>query len=81
MPYYAYILISEKNGRHYYGSCEDLAERLKRHNGGKVKSTKRYKPFRVIYYEVFQSRPEARKRESYFKTINGYIHLKTNNII
>jgi len=42
--YYTYILTSKKNGRHYYGSTQNLSERLKKHNSGKVKSTKGYRP-------------------------------------
>ena len=33
---YAYILRSEKDGKLYYGSTEDLGSRLKAHNAGKV---------------------------------------------
>jgi putative endonuclease len=35
--FYAYVLRSQKAGKHYYGSCEDLERRLKIHNAGKVK--------------------------------------------
>ncbi|MDA9555692.1 GIY-YIG nuclease family protein [Pelobium sp.] len=79
--YTTYILKSAKDGKYYYGSCEDLEKRLTMHNGGKVRSTKSRIPFIVIYKEVYETRSEAQKREYYFKSIDGYIWLKENSII
>jgi putative endonuclease len=82
MPhYYAYILKSLKDGRYYYGSTQSLKKRLKYHNSGKVKATRRKQPFILHYFEEFISRSEAVKRELYFKSINGYLWLKSNRII
>ena len=81
MPYYTYILISLKNGRKYYGSCEDMEIRLKRHNAGLVKSTKSYIPYRVLYIEEYDTRSEAFAREKFFKTLDGYNYLKNKRII
>lgn len=71
MPFYTYILQSEKNGRRYFGSCENITTRLELHNAGKVRSTKAYIPYKLIYFEEFDTRSEAYKRELFFKTING----------
>ncbi len=38
------------------------------HNLGKVKSTKFYKPWKVIYTETFNTKPEAYKREQQIKS-------------
>ena len=46
-------LISKKDGKFYTGSTNDLKRRLDEHNGGKVESTKRRKPFLLIYFEVY----------------------------
>jgi putative endonuclease len=81
MSYFTYILISEKNGRRYFGSCGDLKKRLKNHNSGKVRSTKAYKPYRILYFEIFTNKPEAQARERFFKTIDGYQFLKFQGII
>ncbi len=51
--HYVYILISKKDGKFYTGSTNDLKRRLDEHNGGKVESTRRRKPFKIIYYEVY----------------------------
>jgi putative endonuclease len=79
--FYTYILISELNNRRYFGSCEDLKKRLMYHNSGKVPSTKPYRPYRILYYEVYETKREALQREKFFKTINGYKYLKELKII
>jgi len=48
MPYFTYILKSQKNNDIYIGSCENVLIRLNRHNAGKVKSTKGYKPWDLL---------------------------------
>jgi len=79
--FYAYILKSIKDGKYYYGSTKDLDERLKTHNAGKMRSTKGRIPFVIHYYETFNSRSDAQKREYFFKSIDGYNWLKNNKII
>ena len=79
--YFTYILKSLKDNRYYYGSCEDLERRLLTHNTGKVRSTKSRIPFILHYMEEYETRSDAQKREYFFKTVNGYIWLKENNII
>ena len=81
MPYFAYVLVSDLTGRRYFGSCENLEKRLADHNAGKVSSTKPYRPYRIHYFEVFESRTEARKRELFFKSVEGYKYLKLHGII
>jgi putative endonuclease len=78
---FAYILKSLKDGKFYYGSTEDLETRLKAHNAGKVRSTKSRRPLVLHYREEFRTKREARMRELFFKTIEGYSWLKANNII
>ena len=78
--YYTYILRSEKDGRYYYGSCEDIEKRLSKHNSGQVKATKYRIPFVLHYHERWNTRSEAFKREQFFKSVDGYKWLKENNI-
>ncbi|WP_206082229.1 GIY-YIG nuclease family protein [Maribellus sediminis] len=40
MTYYLYILQSEKNGRYYVGSTQNVNERLQQHNWSRTPSTK-----------------------------------------
>ena len=67
--YYAYILKSMKDGKYYYGSTKNLEERLKIHNLGKVKPTKGRRPFIIHYFESFETRSEAQKREYFLNQL------------
>jgi len=67
--------------RHYYGHTSDMEKRLNRHNQGKVKSTKAYKPWKVIYTEEFSTKSEAYQREMFFKSIEGYKYLTRKGVI
>lgn len=66
-----YILKSKINGRYYIGHTEDLENRLSRHNRGLVKSTKSYRPWRVVYTEEFENKNDAYKREFKIKSYKG----------
>ncbi|MBA3706744.1 MAG: GIY-YIG nuclease family protein [Bacteroidetes bacterium] len=79
--FYVYILKSEKDSKYYYGSTQDIKDRLIYHNAGKVRSTKWRIPFILHYSETFGTRSEAAKREYFFKSIDGYNWLKQNKII
>lgn len=46
----------------------DLEERIGRHNAGRERTTRAYRPFELIYSEEQPTREEARKREKYFKS-------------
>ena len=81
MVYYAYVLESKKFSRNYYGSCQDIEERLKLHNLGKVKSTKPFRPWNVIYFETFETRSEAYQRELFFKSLEGKIFLRSKGLV
>jgi len=61
--YYFYLLQSKIDEDFYYGITADLKERVKEHNKGKVRSTKSRKPLALIYYEAYQSKKDARRRE------------------
>jgi putative endonuclease len=69
--FYTYILKSSKDQDYYFGHCSDLDIRLQTHNSGKVRSTKRKRPFVIYYFETFQTKSEAYKREMVFKTLSG----------
>ncbi len=77
---YAYILKSQKTGRYYYGASDDLDERIKYHNAGKVRSTKHGRPWVVHYFETFPDMESAFHREQFFKSVEGYRFLKDQKI-
>ena len=63
--YYFYILKCN-SGTKYYGHTNNLNERLKGHIKGRVPATRNKQPI-LVYYEEFNSRSEAYKREMQFK--------------
>ncbi len=81
MPFFVYILKSEKSGRSYIGHTADLQKRLFEHNIGKSKATKGKGPWRLIYREEFETRSMASCRELHFKTVEGRIELKEKGIL
>ena len=66
--FYVYFLRSLKNGDLYIGSTEDVNNRFSRHNTGKVRYTKSYRPWILLGSEAFETRSEAVKREKFLKT-------------
>ena len=62
-----YIIQSEIDSSYYVGHCEDLADRLNRHNQGRNKYTKNIKPWKLVYAEQHEERGEAMKRENEIK--------------
>ncbi|MBI2098039.1 MAG: GIY-YIG nuclease family protein [Candidatus Wildermuthbacteria bacterium] len=74
--YYTYILQSEKDKQLYTGYTENLKERLKLHNLGKVTSTKDRLPLKLVYYEACLNQQDATYREKYLKTSWGKRYIK-----
>jgi len=70
MFYYTYILQSLKNDSLYIGYTSDLQKRFKEHNSGMSKATKPFIPYKLIFYEAFLNRIDAKNRETYLK--GGY---------
>jgi putative endonuclease len=79
MHYYVYILQSQKNNSLYIGYTSDLKKRYKEHNSGKSKATKPYIPYRLIFYEAFLNRIDAKNREEYLK--GGYGRKTIKNML
>ncbi|NCU42465.1 MAG: hypothetical protein EOM19_07170, partial [Candidatus Moranbacteria bacterium] len=46
------------------------------HNRGESKSTRRYRPWKLIYYEACRDEGDANRREKYLKTSQGRRMLK-----
>lgn len=65
--YYVYILQSEKSGRYYIGSTNDLNRRLIEHNSGQTKSLKYLIPMKLVFSQEFLSVREVRKIEQRLK--------------
>ena len=74
--YYTYVLKSEKDGHLYIGLTSGLEKRVHQHNQGKVSSTKARRPFKLRYYEEYQDKTTARKREIFLKSGQGRLFLQ-----
>ena len=61
--YYFYVLQSLTDQSLYYGSTSDLLKRLEYHNQKRVKSTKSKAPYKVKYYEAYETLQLAKARE------------------
>lgn len=60
MPYYVYIMASQKNGTLYVGVTNDIAVRILAHREGRGSAfTSRYGVTRLVYHERFDNVNEA----------------------
>lgn len=67
---YTYILECS-DGTYYTGWTNDLVKRVKMHNAGKgAKYTKPRRPVVLAYYEAFQTKEEAMRREWEIKQLS-----------
>jgi putative endonuclease len=65
---YAYILYSKSIDRYYIGStCDDLNERIRRHNTNHKGFTGKVNDWELKYCETFPDVASARKREAQIK--------------
>jgi putative endonuclease len=73
--YYVYILKSVEANRFYIGYSEFPERRLLKHNVGKVKSTRPFRPWNKVYDECFQTEVEAirRSKKSNQKSSRSYL--------
>ena len=69
--FYVYVLRSEKTGRRYVGSTQDVQARLQQHNSGQSLATKHGVPWRLTHQEEFVTRAKAVRRERFYKTGRG----------
>src|SRR5687767_5164038 len=62
-----YVLVSRCDNQFYIGTSSNLAARLYAHECGETKSTRRRRPFTLLFTEHFLSKTDALRREKYFK--------------
>lgn len=67
---YTYI-VKCSDGTFYTGWTNDLTRRMEEHNQGRgAKYTKARRPVTLIYYETFETKEEAMKREYAIKRLS-----------
>jgi putative endonuclease len=74
--YYVYAIESQKNFDLYKGFTNNVNKRIKEHNVGLTESTKNYRPWKLVYCEVFINKYDAIKREKYLKESWGRKFLR-----
>ncbi|OGK29833.1 hypothetical protein A3F29_00095 [Candidatus Roizmanbacteria bacterium RIFCSPHIGHO2_12_FULL_33_9] len=74
--YYVYLLYSYKDGGFYIGFTEDLKVRLISHAKGKNSATKDRRPLKLLHYEYFINKADAKAREEFLKSGYGRKQLK-----
>lgn len=75
--YFAYAIRSTIRNYLYVGLTSDVFRRLNEHNSGKLKTTKPYRPFTLVYKKEFETRAEARVEEKRLKSGSGKEFLKS----
>jgi len=65
--YYTYILQSDQDGTYYIGYTSDLERRISDHNSGLSRYTSQNTPWRLVYFEAFELKTLAIKRERFLK--------------
>ncbi|MBA4239964.1 MAG: endonuclease [Sphingobacteriaceae bacterium] len=67
-----YVLYSENYNKIYIGYTYNIEQRLLAHNHLETKGyTLKYRPWKLIYTEIFSEKSEAMKREKQLKTAKG----------
>jgi len=74
--HYVYLLISEKDESWYIGETSDLERRFLDHNRGFSRYTNQHRPYKMVYYEAYLDKKDAKGREKYLKSGAGRIRLK-----
>jgi len=79
VPWFAYVLVSDRTQRTYVGSTTDVARRAQQHNGeqrGGARATRAHRPWRVARIEgPFDGRSEAVRAELAIKRARGLQRL------
>ncbi len=76
LPFCVYVLQSQKDLLLYHGFTTNIEKRIRDHNAGGTISTSKRRPLKLIYCELFLSKDDALRKESYFKTSVGKRMLK-----
>ncbi|MBW7866584.1 MAG: GIY-YIG nuclease family protein [Candidatus Hydrogenedentes bacterium] len=75
MPFWVYVLRSQKSGKTYVGQTNDLARRILEHNDPSFNLTLYTKrnpgPWELVHSEEYPTRTEAMRREKYLKSGQG----------
>ena len=69
--YFIYVLYSKVANRFYTGYTKNIDKRLKHHNLGLNRWSRRGIPWELVYSEDYKTKKEALRRERFLKTGKG----------
>ena len=78
--HYVYILKSEKDNSLYFGSTENIKNRIKEHDRGESKYSKTKLPYKLIWFCAFPNKTKALVFEKYLKHGSGHAFAKKHLI-
>jgi putative endonuclease len=68
-----YIIRSLSSGKYYYGlTSREVKTRLREHHEGKSSYTRKYRPWKLVWYACLSIKEQARDFEKYLKTPSGH---------
>jgi putative endonuclease len=74
---FCYILYSKSLNKYYIGAtCENLEERLRKHNSNHSGFTGNTSDWFIVYFETFSDKAAAFKREKEIKTWKSRIRIE-----
>jgi len=74
LPFMHYVYILQSiNSPHqtYIGSSADIKTRLESHNSGANNHTRKFKPWKIVWYSGFATKSKAELFEKYLKSSSG----------
>jgi len=74
--FFVYAIMSLDRNYIYVGLTNNVERRFNEHQTGKNKTTKPYRPFKIILTEQFETRVQAREKEIFLKSGTGKEFLK-----
>ena len=77
MSWSVYALQSLTRNYVYVGMTSNVEKRVGQHIDGRERTTKPYRPFRLIYTESFPDRPAARAKGKWLKSGVGKEFLRS----
>lgn len=76
MRYFVYAIKSAERDYVYKGLTKNIENRLERHRSGRERTTRAYRPFKLVYLKSFDNRAEARRHEEFIKSGVGRDFLR-----
>ncbi len=73
--HYVYLLQSRRDRGLYTAYTQDPCRRFGEHNCGKIASTRKRRPLRLLSYEAYLLEADAKARERFLKSGAGRRHL------